>query len=221
MEREMETMKTGARGGLLRISAVLLLFFVAVTVRASEKKEANPSELGATAIGAFVSDAVRDAKGADVGLVAASSLGSKSLPKSITEDNIADVIPFGSEQIVAIKLTGADLRAAVERSVSFLPRRFGGFLQVSGLSFTCDLSLDPGERVTKIKVGGASLDDEAEYTVALSEFLADGGNGYASLRKGEPLEDDEGAPLGDIILNHGGDPSKAAAGGRITIIEPE
>ncbi|MFH1539048.1 MAG: 5'-nucleotidase [bacterium] len=204
----------------LKIFVVVFLLTIPAVVFVAEKKD-NPSEVGETAIGDVVSDAVRVALKTDVALVAAGSLGLEPIPEKVTEKNLSEVVPFGNEKMVAVRIKGAHLRGALERSVSFLPKRFSGFLQVSGVSFTCDLNKKPGERVTGIRVGKDPLDDKKSYTVALAEYLAGGGNGYKSLREGE-LTVEEGIPLGGIVLKHAAPPApaKEKPPARIVIIAP-
>lgn len=202
---------------VLRLSAVVFFVLIPVTVFAADKKKANPSELGETAIGDVVSDAMRTALGTDVAFIEASSVGTKPLPEKITRDNLSDIVPFGEDLVVSIEVKGGELREALERSVSFLPRRFGGFLQVSGVSFTCDLNRKPGERISGIRVGGKPMDDKKTYAVALTEFLAGGGNGYKSFRKGEPVVE-KGIPLGEIVLKYAKSPGKKKPPARIAII---
>ena len=44
-----------------------------------------------------------------------------------------------------------------------------------------DVQQPPGSRVVSIEVGGAPLDPNRMYKVAINDFMARGGDGYAAL----------------------------------------
>jgi 5'-nucleotidase len=51
-----------------------------------------------------------------------------------------------------------------------------------------------------IEVGGVPLDDEKTYRVTTNSFLAEGGDGYASLARGKRLRED---PLiSEVLTDH-------------------
>jgi nucleoid-associated protein YgaU len=52
---------------------------------------------------------------------------------------------------------------------------------VSGLEFSFDPAKEVGSKVVEVKVGGEPLDLTKEYTVAVNDFMADGGDGYEML----------------------------------------
>ena len=169
--------------------------------RAMNKVPDNPSELRETLMGDLVADAMRTALDADVALINAGSLGPGDPPDTITEKTVGQIVPYGDDVVVLVELTGTDLLAALEKSVSVLPKRFSGFLQVSGVSFTCDVNEKSGGRISRLRINGTLINPEAVYTVALTDFLASGGSGFTSFKNGKPVEDRE-MPLEDIVLNH-------------------
>lgn len=100
----------------------------------------------------------------------------------ITLGKILTTMPFGNT-LGIMNLTGAEIIAALEHSVSQAPNENGGFLQVSGLKFTYDSSKPAGERVVTVEVsdgngGYAAIDETASYFVATNTFTAKGGDGY-------------------------------------------
>ena len=76
---------------------------------------------------------------------------------TVTKGDIMRIFPFGST-VVTIHVSGADLQAALEQSVGAYPVLYGGFLQVSGISFSFDPAQPKGHRVSAILVGGQPLD---------------------------------------------------------------
>jgi 5'-nucleotidase / UDP-sugar diphosphatase len=88
---------------------------------------------------------------------------------------------------VKLEVTGATLLAALENGVSEVDKVSGRFPQVSGMRFTYDPERAPGQRVLKVEVGGKPLDPAATYSLATSDFIAEGGDGYAMLKPAKRL----------------------------------
>ncbi|WP_035711221.1 5'-nucleotidase C-terminal domain-containing protein [Salibacterium aidingense] len=99
----------------------------------------------------------------------------------ITIGEILTVLPFGNT-LATMELTGAELKEALEHSVSQAPEEHGGFLHVSGIQFTYDSSKEPGNRVETVEIEQdgdyTPLDENEEYVIATNAFTAKGGDGY-------------------------------------------
>ncbi|MGM7634685.1 5'-nucleotidase C-terminal domain-containing protein [Bacillus sp. Hm123] len=100
----------------------------------------------------------------------------------ITVGEVITVLPFGNT-LATMDVTGAELKAAFETSVSTLPKENGGFLHVSGAKVEYDSSKPAGERVVSISYKKADdtyeeIKDTETYTVATNAFTAKGGDGY-------------------------------------------
>ncbi len=143
------------------IIGVALAMFIrgASPVFSADKEEVtNPSELDETYVGDVVADAMRAALNSDVALINGGSLGFAELPEKLEPKTVTGLVPFSTDLVVAVKLKGDALRRVLEKSCQLLPRRSSTFLQVSGLTMTCDLNQPTGKRVTSVKVGGKALD---------------------------------------------------------------
>ena len=156
-----------------------------------------------TAFGNLVTDAMRRATGADVALTNSGGIrGDTIYPPGtdLTRKMVLTELPFG-DRTVLLELSGAQLREALENGVSRAENPSGRFLQVSGISFTYDLHLPPGDRVKNVDVGGQPLEDDRTYRVATNDFLANGGDGYAVFKAGTVLIDGISASLttGQVI----------------------
>ncbi len=150
-----------------------------------------------TAIGNLVADAMRHAVGADVALTNGGGIrADKVYPPGtrLTRRDILSELPFGNRTVL-LELTGRELRAALENGFSAIEKRGGRFPQVSGLRVVYDPRRSPGERVVELRRDGAPLDPEATYTVATSDFMARGGDGYRALAGGKPLIEARAARL--------------------------
>ena len=133
-----------------------------------------------TTFGNLLTDAMRRATGSDIALHNGGGIrGDTIYPPGtvITRRMVLSELPFGNRAVV-LDLPGHALRLILEHSVSAIDQGSGRFLQVSGLSFAYDPSQPAGSRVVAIDVGDTALDPQASYTVATTDFLAGGGDGY-------------------------------------------
>jgi len=112
-------------------------------------------------------------------------------------------------------LTGGELRQALENSVSRVPEA-GRFLQVAGVSFAFDAAAAPGSRVKDIRVGGAPLNHERDYAVAVNSFVAGGGDGFAMFPQARGRAEHQ-TTLRDFLVKalESGSPLDARTDGRI------
>lgn len=138
-------------------------------------------------------DAYRYVSGADVAFVNGGGVRVSIKAGDITRNDILKVHPFGNALCVC-EATGQQILDALELSVSSMPGEYGGFLQVSGLTFEVDMSIPSGvkrdeknmfvgvegeRRVSNVPVGGEPIDPEKTYTVASHNYLLhNGGDGY-------------------------------------------
>ncbi|MFO1055715.1 MAG: 5'-nucleotidase C-terminal domain-containing protein [Dongiaceae bacterium] len=173
-----------------------------------------------SSMGDLVADALRAALGADVALTNGGGLrGNTVLPAGapITRGTILAELPFGNLAML-VELSGAELKAALENGVSQAGTPAGRFPQVSGLAFRYDPKRRPGDRVTTVTVGGKPLDPAARYRLATNDFMVKGGDGYAMLARGKPLNDPRFAPLlASVVIDYvaAHSPVSPAVGGRI------
>ena len=157
-----------------------------------------------TNLGDLCADAYRDQSGADVGIAVGGSVRVSIPAGNITLNDILRVLPFGNAMSV-IEVTGQQLLDALEWGARAVPGEFGGFLQVSGLSYEIHSYIDSGctedengcfagiegeRRVRNVLVGGEPIDPEAVYTVAGVDYtLQDKGDGYAMFEGAKVLQD--------------------------------
>ncbi len=107
-------------------------------------------------------------------------------PYDLVAGDVLSLLPFGNQSLTRT-VTGAQLWSALERSVGSMPSAFGGFLQISGFTFTYKLSNPAGSRVQSVKLNnGASIAaDATTYTATTNDFTNSGGDGYAMLADGQ------------------------------------
>lgn len=130
-----------------------------------------------TNLGNFIADIMRRISGADITLINGGGIRTSIKKGEVRVKDVYSVLPFDN-YIVAIKLTGQQIREALEHGVSAVEDEEGRFPQVSGLTFTYSPSEKRGSRIKEISVAGHSIDFDREYVVATNDFLAAGGDGY-------------------------------------------
>jgi len=168
-------------------------------VRLDARSEANRT--GETNVGDFVTDALREAVGADVALINGGSIRADTVfePGSLSKHDVLAILPFGTD-VVKVEVTGATLRRALEHGVSqsAAGAEPGRFPQISGLRFSFDTTSPVGSRVKKVTVNGQPRDDRRTYTLATNVYLLGGGDGYDMFKgarqltkQGEALADSE------------------------------
>ena len=171
-----------------------------------------------TNLGDLVADIIREKAGSDAALINGGSIRTSINKGRIEVGNIYSVLPFDN-YIVAMRMTGKQLRDAVEHGVAGVENEEGAFPQISGFSFTYTRNAPKGERVKEVLVAGKPLEPDRHYTVATQDFLAAGGDGYTSFgdavksskdfsvmggaMKGENLVySDAGRWLRDVVMDY-------------------
>ncbi len=197
---------------------------------------------GETNMGDLVADAFRAVLHTDVSIVNGGSLRNTIKKGVFTYQDLLTAFPFGNMSS-AVEVTGQTILDALELGAMNYPEENGGFLQVSGLTYTIDatvpstVELDAhgsfvgvkGERRVKdVTIGGKPIDPAKMYTVGGTTYvLKDGGNGMVMF-KGAKLIDDGSMTDADMIMEFVQNHKNAKIGeeyadwkgqGRIKIIE--
>ena len=194
-----------------------------------------------TSVGNFVADLMRAAVRADVAILNSGTLRADSIIEAgdITLRDLQKLLPQ-DKAIVKVKLSGAELLAALENGVSQYPKLEGRFPQISGMVFEFDATKPAGSRVLPGSVhvlkaatiedgkamlsavankqgeklaaglkGGAvqlhALDLKAPYSVAITEYLMNGKDGYDMLkvsRENLLVDEHHGPILPHVVGNH-------------------
>ncbi|MCD8170012.1 MAG: 5'-nucleotidase C-terminal domain-containing protein, partial [Clostridiales bacterium] len=160
---------------------------------------------GETNLGDLTADAYRVQLGADIGLSNGGGIRTDIKPGNITYNDTLAVFPFGNMGCV-IEATGQKIKDALEMTSRDYPEECGGFLQVSGLTYTIDtsvkssvrlddkgnfISVDGPYRVKDIMVNGGPIDLNRTYTVASHNYmLKSGGDGMTMFSGCNVIKDD-------------------------------
>ncbi len=149
------------------------------------------------AIANMVADALRAHFGADAALINGGGLrGDREYPAGhvLTRRDLAREMPFGNS-VVLLEVSETELRRALNHGLSEIEKGSGRFPQVSGLTVTYDPAAPADARVKDILVGGQPTDPGRRYTLATTNYLAGGGDGYDVLQGAVVKVDASGGPL--------------------------
>jgi len=145
-----------------------------------------------TTLGNFVTDIMREHTNTRIAFINGGSLRASINAGPVTVEDVFKAMPYVNE-IVLVNLTGKELLQALTRSIAGKREdEDGGFLHVSGIWFTIQ-----GHVVENVRVGRdkALIDPAGTYRVAITDFLASGGDGYSvftdrpAIRTGLPLRE--------------------------------
>lgn len=169
-----------------------------------------------TNLGDFCADAYRIILGADIAFVNGGGIRANIEKGDITYEDIINVQPFGNEMSV-VETTGQNILDALEVGASKYPQLNGGFLQVSGFTYTIDSRIpssvifnEKGEfvkvngkyRVNNVLVGKEPLILNKIYKLASHNYiLKNGGNGYMMF-KGDKFIKDSVILDNEVLINY-------------------
>jgi sulfur-oxidizing protein SoxB len=129
----------------------------------------------------FITDAVREVAGTDIGFSNGFRFGVPIPPAGITEADLWNLLPMDS-QMKTGWVTGQELKAYLENELELVfsnnPWKLNGGwgARASGMSMVFKASAEPGRRLVSVQVDGRDVEDRQRYTIAGCE------------REGEPLD---------------------------------
>jgi 5'-nucleotidase len=194
---------------LKKAIAVALLFaaahatLLAATVSNKQALDGTRAGIAESNFGNLVADAARSSAGADGAIIPASELRAVTIPAGpIDSEKIVSALRASSDDtdtVVVLKLTGAQLRKAFERSLGRSPSPYEGFLQVSGICVTFDPTKPRMDRVVDITIGGRSVAPTQTYNIATTRLLSDGALGYFEVWSKSDVVSTGTTPLSRIV----------------------
>ncbi|KZP00929.1 Metallo-dependent phosphatase [Calocera viscosa TUFC12733] len=173
-----------------------------------------------SAIGNWMADILRhaydDAKsvqgrtkaGADAVLICGGTLRGDSTygPGLITLGDVYEILPF-DDPIIMLQLTGEDIWAALENGFSTWPAQEGRFPIVAGMRVRWDSRNPPHQRVLSIhlaegfhEMDEVKPDKSQTYAVVSRQYMAEGFDGFESLKDKPFLIDDESGIVMSAII---------------------
>jgi 5'-nucleotidase/UDP-sugar diphosphatase len=134
-----------------------------------------------TSLGRLITASMLERTGADLAIVSSGGIRD-SLPSGVlTYRDLLKVLPFGNRVVVAT-LNGSELETYLRAVLRMTPGS-GAFAQTSGVS----MLMEAGEP-KDIRVQGHSIEPGRSYRLALSSFIAKGGDGYPALSQQDVVD---------------------------------
>lgn len=105
--------------------------------------------------------------------------GNRSYSKNhnFMQGDLLEELPFRTRMVV-LEVTGEQIRQALENGVSQMSESKGRFPHVSGITFSVAPNNTIGNRVSNIQINGQVLQSKSTYTLATTDYIAQGGDGF-------------------------------------------
>ena len=148
-------------------------------------------------LGNLIADSIRHLGNGEITLVSSSKILDNILKGDISYGNILKVLPLDNE-IKVKEVTGSVILDALEFGMRLLPNENPSFCQVSGIKFKVDetikssvkvdakgffIKVEGERRVYDVYVGNEKLDENKNYTLAIDNYISEGGDGYMMFNK--------------------------------------
>ncbi len=155
----------------------------------------HPREGQETNLGNLITDIMRLRTKADFAFLNSGCIKADLSRGRVKYEDVYRTIPFDSK-IVVIKMKGKDIKDALELS-SQMDR--DKKLQISGLRVKYNSKNPIGKRIVHLEAdNGKPIEMEKEYTVAITDYLSNGGDRYDIFTKFKPIST-EGDLQGEVI----------------------
>lgn len=151
-----------------------------VELRAARKAPLDSIRSSESNLGNLVADAYRFAANTEIAVINGGNVRKTISAGNITRGMILEVQPF-SNAIVVTELTGKQIKDMFEFSLSKYPGENGGFLHVSGATIKFDSTKENNNRIVELKINGKDVVPTQKYSVAIPDFVRNGGDGYIML----------------------------------------
>ncbi|NLV26542.1 MAG: bifunctional metallophosphatase/5'-nucleotidase [Methanomicrobiales archaeon] len=156
------------------ISEVIATADIPLTRDLSENGESLLYDIG--------TDSMRWGMNSDIAIINIGALRADIPAGEVTTGMAYSVMPF-HDQVYTIDLTGQQVKDLLNQQWNRTIRP-DHLLQISGFSYSYDESRNQTDKVTSITFNGEDLMMNKNYTVATTDFLAAGGDGYTVMEEG-------------------------------------
>ena len=138
--------------------------------------------------GELVAKAFRGHYGTDIALVQSGGIRADLRSGDITLRDVYSILPY-ENRIIPVRLPGHSIRRLLERAIGE-----GDDAALSGVE------IDRSDQDPIIRVDGAPLEEDKEYTIALSEYVLSGGGGFDKIADSSYLLPSDRADTDSDIL---------------------
>ncbi|HEY3426774.1 MAG TPA: 5'-nucleotidase C-terminal domain-containing protein, partial [Negativicutes bacterium] len=155
------------------------------------------NELTETLLGQWVTDAMRQAVGADIAFQNSGGLRIGIPAGIVSMGNLYEVMPFDNT-LVTVDMTGKQVMSILEYG---LMNNKIGMVQYSGIKISYQAAGPQQGRISAVTMSdGTALRLEKNYKVVTNDFMAAGGDGFIVFQQGQNLHD-TAIPVRDILAD--------------------
>ncbi|UJF34436.1 bifunctional metallophosphatase/5'-nucleotidase [Paenibacillus hexagrammi] len=165
----------------------------------------------------FINHVQMELSGARISNTALFDNISPGFPSDITMRDIVSNYIYPNT-LKVIRITGQDIKDALEQSAEYFELGAGGEVKVSakycdpkpqhynydmweGIEYKLNITRPPGQRVVKLEYQGQPLDLRASYDVVMNNYRAGGGGNYAMFQN-KPVVKDIPTDVAELLANY-------------------
>ncbi|MCB9080194.1 MAG: bifunctional metallophosphatase/5'-nucleotidase [Lewinellaceae bacterium] len=145
-------------------------------------------------LGNLLADLLLEAAQSDIAVINPGSLRADLNAGAVTVEDLVNIYPF-IDKFQVKEISGQALHDLLEYSYE----KNYGVAQLAGITTRFDSRRPAGKRLISATIQGKPLDLKRQYTIAASNFLANGGDGYSMLKAGRLISESEGRMIEALI----------------------
>jgi 5'-nucleotidase len=163
-----------------------------------EEISRNPDAKGESPLAKMIAESERKAMGTEIAFVHQGEMRESLKKGNIFLENLYTALPFG-HRVNKISLTGAQINLALEQQWRI--DQENDMLQAVGITYSYDLNAPIGKRIADLKdMNGQDIQPTKEYEVAISDYLANGGDEFTAFKQGRLVK--PGPLVVDVLSNY-------------------
>ncbi len=163
-----------------------------------EEISRDPDVNGESPMAKIIAEAEQEAMGAEMAFVHQGEMRYNLKKGKIKIEDVYTDLPFG-HRVVKLILTGAQIKEALEQQ--WRKDQEDDRLQTVGFTYRWDPNAPIGKRIVSMKdMKGQDLQPNKEYEVAVSDYLASGGDEFTAFEQGKMIE--AGSPVAETLINY-------------------
>ncbi|MFJ9384413.1 5'-nucleotidase C-terminal domain-containing protein [Peribacillus sp. NPDC101481] len=150
-----------------------------------EKIKRNQDANGESPLAKLIAESEREAMGVDIAFVHQGEMRKSFKKGEVTVEDLYTVLPMG-HSVSKLILTGDQIKLALEQQWA---KDYENRLQTVGLTYNWDPEAPIGSKVVVLKdKKGQEIQPNNEYEVAVSNYLASGGDNFTAFEQGRLVE---------------------------------
>jgi 5'-nucleotidase len=150
-----------------------------------EEISRNQDANGESPLAKMIAESEREAMGVDIAFVHQGEMRKNLKKGDITVEDLYTDLPMG-HSVSKLILTGNQIKLALEQQWA---KDYENRLQTVGLTYNWDPNAPIGNRIVALKdMKGQEIQPNNEYEVAVSNYLASGGDNFTAFKQGRLVE---------------------------------